>query len=168
MRMFDRAWTVNACVALALGSGALAAGTVEARADDPSGNWLVADRSAQMKVELCPDGYYASIEWERQPGIDSQNPDPAKRGRPLSGVSILMAMKSMNANEWDGQVYNPKDGRVYRARMRLSPPNALRIEGCVLGGLICDGETWSRVEPATTGANHARQASARPRTYCPQ
>jgi uncharacterized protein (DUF2147 family) len=168
MRMFDRAWTLNACVALALGSSALATGAVETRANDLSGNWLVADRSAQMRVELCPDGYYASIDWEKEPGTDSQNPDPSKRGRPLTGVSILVAMKLSNANEWNGQVYNPKDGRFYQAHMRLSAPNALRIEGCVLGGLICDGETWSRTEPATTGASQTRLKTARPRSYCPQ
>jgi uncharacterized protein (DUF2147 family) len=163
MRMFDRNWRLKASLALALGCGALAAGTGPSRAEDPSGTWLVADRSAQMKVELCRDGYYASIAWEKQPGVDSQNPDPAKRGRPLNGVSILMGMKESGTNEWDGQVYNPKDGRVYHARMILPRHDALRIEGCVLGGLICDGETWLRTEQGTTGANQGR-----PRSYCPQ
>lgn len=163
MRMLDRSRLLNACVALVMGSGALAAGVGPSRADDPSGNWLVADRTAQMKVELCPDGYYASIDWERKPGYDSNNPDPTKRGRPLTGVSVLMAMKASGTNEWDGQVYNPKDGRVYNAHMTLPRRDELKIEGCVLGGLICDGETWSRVEQSTTGASQGR-----PRSYCPQ
>ena len=156
-------WSIRTCAALALGFAAMAAMAAPARADDPSGNWLVADQTALMKIEPCADGYYASIDWERNPGIDRQNPDPAKRGRPLTGVSILMAMKPTGANEWDGQVYNPKDGRVYQAHMTLPRRDALRIEGCVLGGLICDGETWTRAEQATTGASPGRS-----RSYCPQ
>lgn len=162
MTIFESAWPRKACVVLAFGAAAVAASAAPSRADDPTGNWLVADRTAQMKVELCPDGYYASIDWEKRPGVDSENPDPAKRSRPLTGVPILMAMKPTGRNEWDGQVYNPKDGRVYQAHMTLPRPDALRIEGCVLGGLICDGETWTRVEPATTGANQ------RAKSYCPQ
>jgi uncharacterized protein (DUF2147 family) len=163
MTVLEAGWTTKACAALALGFATMGVVAAPARADDPSGNWLVADGTAQMKVEQCADGYYATIDWERKPGTDANNPDPAKRGRPLTGVPILRAMKPTGANEWDGQVYNPKDGGVYHAHMALPRRDALRIEGCVLGGLICDGETWSRVEQSTTGANQIR-----PRSYCPQ
>lgn len=159
----NRTITLGGAAAIAIAAGALSAGA--ARAADPTGQWLVADRSAQMKVEACADGYYATIDWERVPGIDKNNPDRAKRGRPLSGVSILMAMKPVGQAEWEGQVYNPKDGKVYRAEMTMPRPDALRIEGCVLGGLICDGETWTRVPAATTGAGAA--AASPSRSYCP-
>jgi uncharacterized protein (DUF2147 family) len=162
MTIFQSVSAWKACMVVALSTSALVASAAASRAEDPSGNWLVADRSAQMRVELCPDGYYASIDWEKRPGVDSENPDPAKRGRPLTGVSILMAMQPAGRNAWEGQVYNPKDGRTYQAHMSLPRPDALRIEGCVLGGLICDGETWTRVQPATTGA------SQRAASYCPQ
>jgi uncharacterized protein (DUF2147 family) len=143
------------CAALSVGA---------AHAFDPSGQWLVADRSAVMRIEACTDGYYASIDWERTPGVDAKNPDPGKRGRPLAGVSILMGMKQSGANEWEGRVYNPKDGGIYDAQMKQSQADAIRIEGCVLGGIICDGETWTRVQPATTGA---ATPVAKTKSYCP-
>jgi uncharacterized protein (DUF2147 family) len=146
-------------IAAVLATGAAAA----TAAADPSGQWLVADGSAVMKIEQCGDGYYASIDWEKMPGVDSHNRDPAKRGRPLTGVSILVGMQSAGPNEWEGRVYNPKDGGMYDAHMKQTRPDAIRIEGCVLGGLICDGETWTRVQSATTGA-----ASGRGRSYCPR
>ena len=130
---------------------------------DPGGRWMVADRSAVMKIEACAGGYYASIDWERVPGIDAKNPDRAKRGRPLAGISILMAMKPTGTNEWEGLVYNPKDGKTYTAQMSEPRPDQVRIEGCVLGGLICDGETWTRVPAATTGA-----APVDDKSYCPK
>jgi uncharacterized protein (DUF2147 family) len=147
-------------VALAATFLGLAGGTAIA---DPAGRWLVADRSAVMKIEACTDGYYASIDWERVPGVDAKNPDKTKRGRPLSGISILMGMKPTGTNEWEGRVYNPKDGNTYTAQMSEPRPDQVRIEGCVLGGLICDGETWTRVPAATTGA-----APVEDKSYCPK
>ncbi|MDQ2080705.1 DUF2147 domain-containing protein [Xanthobacteraceae bacterium Astr-EGSB] len=149
-----------ACAVLAAAFLGLAGGTAIA---DPSGRWLVADRSAVMKIEACTDGYYASIDWERVPGIDAKNPDKAKRGRPLSGISILLGMKPTGTNEWEGRVYNPKDGNTYPAQMSEPRPDQVRIEGCVLGGMICDGETWTRVPTATTGA-----APVDDKSYCPK
>jgi len=152
--------------ALAVVTALTIASSVEAAMADPAGEWLVADRSAMMKIEPCADGYYASIDWERVPGIDRRNPDPAKRGRPLAGVSILFGMKPSGTNEWEGSVYNPKDGKVYQAQMSQPQPDEVRIEGCVLGGMICDGETWTRVPVATTGAAPTPLPAAA-RSYCP-
>ncbi len=86
-----------AAIGVALGNSLAAA-----RAADPTGLWLTADQSAKIRVEHCPDGYWGSIDWERVPGTDSNNPDPSKRGRPLLGTPILVAMKPSAANKWDG------------------------------------------------------------------
>ena len=155
-------------LALATLAGGLAAALSvgAAQAFDPSGQWLVADRSAVMKIEACADGYYASIDWERVPGIDAKNPDRAKRGRPLAGVSILMGMKQTGKDEWEGRVYNPKDGRIYDANMSQPQADTIKLEGCVLGGIICDGETWTRVPPATVGAGPQTPPPAT-KSYCP-
>lgn len=153
-------------IATLVGGISTALSSAVAHAFDPTGQWLVADRSAVMKIEACTDGLYATIDWERVPGIDAKNPDRAKRGRPLVGVSILIGMKQSGANEWEGRVYNPKDGGTYDAYLKQPQADAVRLEGCVLGGIICDGETWTRVPPVTTGA-----APAKPpvpvKSYCP-
>src|SRR5258708_5458788 len=92
LRAFALCLTTS-CAALAISSGAVWAA-------DPSGVWLVADQTARIRIEPCPTGYWGSIEWERQPGIDAKNPDPAKRGQPLLGTPILIAMKQSQPNEW--------------------------------------------------------------------
>jgi uncharacterized protein (DUF2147 family) len=134
-------------------------GASNAFAVDPSGEWMVADHSARIHIESCADGYWGSIAWERQPGVDSKNPDPKKRGRPLLGAPILLSMKPADdSNKWEGKVYNPKDGGYYSASIQLAGPNSLRLEGCML--IFCSGETWTRApEPkATTGAAAAAKA----------
>ena len=146
---------------------ALGASIATARAADPTGVWLTADRSAKIRVEHCPDGYWGSIDWERVPGTDSKNPDPSKRGRPLLGTPILIAMKPSEPNKWDGKVYNPKEGSYYDVSIILDDPNKLRLQGCML--IFCGGETWTRVadQPrSTTGAAGATQTP--PHSVCPQ
>jgi uncharacterized protein (DUF2147 family) len=132
---------------------ALSAAAATAQAADPSGIWLTADQSARIRVEHCPDGYWGSIAWEREPGVDAKNPDPSRRGKPLLGTPILIGMKPSEANKWAGKVYNPKEGSYYNISIILESQNKLRLEGCML--IFCGGETWTRVPDqghATTGA----------------
>lgn len=148
---------------------ALAASAATAQAADPTGVWLTADESAKIRVEHCADGYWGSIAWERQPGTDTKNPDPSKRGRPLLGTPILIAMKPSEPNKWDGKVYNPKEGSYYNVSIILESQNRLKLQGCML--IFCGGETWTRVadqqqRTTTTGAAGATEASKH--SVCPQ
>jgi hypothetical protein len=49
-----------------------------------------------------------------------------------------------NRDRWEGQIYNPENGKLYTSNIRLSNPNTLRVEGCVLG-FLCGGQDWTRV-----------------------
>ena len=78
-------------------------------------------------------------------------------------------MKPAEPNEWQGKVYNPKDGSYYKASISLNGPDVLKLEGCMW--VFCGGESWSRVsEPAraTTGAGGQAGAQASARSICPQ
>jgi len=149
-------------------AAALGAAVATAQAADPTGLWLTADQSARIRVEKCPDGYWGSIDWEKVPGTDSKNPDPAKRGRPLLGTPILMSMKPSEPNKWDGKVYNPKEGSYYNVSIILEDQGHLKLQGCML--IFCGGETWTRVadqQRSTMGAAGATQAAAA-HSVCPQ
>jgi uncharacterized protein (DUF2147 family) len=146
---------------------ALGVSAVTALAAEPTGVWLTADQSAKIRVEHCADGYWGSIDWEKQPGIDMKNPDPSKRGRPLLGAPILISMKPSEPNKWDGKVYNPKEGSFYNVSIILEDPNRLKLQGCML--VFCGGETWTRVadqqQRSTTGAAGATETPKR--SVCP-
>jgi uncharacterized protein (DUF2147 family) len=166
MAIRNRGRLLNTVTALVMTCAGIATFGAVASAADPSGVWLVADQSARIRVEPCADGYWGVIDWERQPGTDAKNPDPAKRGQPMLGVPILIAMKPSQQNEWEGKVYNPKDGGFYRASISLTRPDVLKLEGCML--IFCSGENWTRVAnqaQATTGAMASSQPRAR--NVCP-
>ena len=61
------------------------------------------------------------------------------------GTQILLGMKPASGgggNRWDGQIYNPENGKTYSGHIILLSPDVLRIEGCLL--IFCGGENWTR------------------------
>jgi uncharacterized protein (DUF2147 family) len=53
--------------------------------------------------------------------------------------------KKTGANTWSGKLYNTQDGATYNGTVTVVNKNTLKLEGCVLGGLVCQGPTWTRV-----------------------
>jgi uncharacterized protein (DUF2147 family) len=141
-----------------------------ALAAEPTGEWVVRDGSARIRIEPCANALWGVIAWTRHPGgTDSNNPDPAKRSRSIIGVPILRKMKQVGPAKWEGEVYDARSGKIYSSNIALVNDNVLLVEGCVLGGIICDGEHWTRA-PQTDQTGSApkppeRQATtpARPR-----
>lgn len=122
-----------------------------ARAQNPTGTWLVADGTTHIRIVNCSDSLWGIVAWTRSPdGRDVNNPDPALRTRRTLGIPVLLDMRpAAKAGRWKGEVYNAKDGRTYDATITLRSADTLHIEGCVLG-ILCGGEDWQRVRPAKT------------------
>jgi len=178
---------------LALYTGIILAGgytcLTPAFAADPTGDWRVADGVANIRVAQCNGSMWGAVSWEKQPGgRDENNPDASKKTRPTLGMATLIDMKKKpGADQWEGQVYNAKDGQLYSATITPVGTDQLEIKGCVMG-FLCGGETWTRVSPpiplspanamakgapkptgaapkapATTGATAAQAAPAAPK-----
>jgi len=127
----------------------LVTGTLPAAADpQPTGEWRTADGRANIRIDNCAGVLWGVISWEKEPGIDTENPDPARRSRPTLGLPILRAMKPTRPGLWEGEVYNADNGKTYSSRISLTAPDVLKIEGCLLG-LLCGGENWTRVAAAS-------------------
>ena len=119
-----------------------------ALAADPTGDWRVADGVANIRVAQCNGSMWGAVSWEQTPGgRDENNPDASKKNRPTLGMAILIDMKKKaGADQWEGQVYNAKDGKLYSSTITPTGSDQLEIRGCVLG-FLCGGETWTRVGP---------------------
>ncbi len=133
-----------------------------ALAGDPQGEWLDEHGLARIKVADCNGHIWGAIAWEKEPGgVDDHNPDVAKRSRPTLGVPILLDMKPAQgtADKWEGNIYNPENGKTYSAHIQLTTPTKLEVKGCVLK-YLCGGETWTRyVEPAPAPGTMAPKAA---------
>ncbi len=140
----------------------LAAIMTPALAGDPTGDWRVEDGVAHIRVAACHGSMWGAVAWEKIPGgRDKNNPDATKKSRPTLGMPILLDMKKKKdgTDQWEGQIYNAKDGKLYDSTMTLSNPNELEIEGCVLG-ILCGGQTWKRVSgPIPSSPTNSTAAS---------
>src|SRR6266480_1991282 len=144
-------------------------------AADPTGDWKVADGVANIRVAECNGSMWGAVSWEKTPGgRDKSNPDASKQNRPTLGMPILIDMKKKaGVDQWEGQVYNAKDGQFYSSTIRPIGSDQLEIQGCVLG-FLCGGEAWTRVagpipsSPANSMAKGApKPTGALPRNAAP-
>ncbi|GLR86776.1 DUF2147 domain-containing protein [Bradyrhizobium iriomotense] len=154
---------------LALYSGIILAGgytcLTPALAADPTGDWRVADGVANIRVAQCNGSMWGAVSWEKTPGgRDENNPDVSKKSRPTLGMAILIDMKKKaGADQWEGQVYNAKDGQLYASTITPTGADELEIKGCVLG-FLCGGETWTRVGPPIPSSPANSMAKGAPKT----
>jgi len=126
--------------------------------DGPTGTWRVEDGKALIRIVDCGGQYWGVVAWEKAPGVDRKNPNPALRSRPTLGIPVLLALKPAQQGEWRGHIYNAEDGQTYESHIKLSG-DTLRVEGCVLG-FMCGGETWRRAAPAVAENTHRGPAHA--------
>jgi uncharacterized protein (DUF2147 family) len=124
--------------------GALAlAGPALAQSGDPSGVWLSQSGETRVKIARCGSVYCGTIVASKQEK-DTNNPDPAKRHQSLVGVRMITDI-APSGGGFSGQLYNFQDGKTYTGKLKLVGPKALELSGCVLGGLFCRSQPWSRV-----------------------
>ncbi|MDO9338157.1 MAG: DUF2147 domain-containing protein [Caulobacteraceae bacterium] len=75
--------------------------------------------------------------------VDALNAKPALRGRKIKGLRTLQVSPT-GPGEWNkGWVYNPEDGKTYKAEVKLLGGGKLKMTGCVAKPL-CQSQIWTR------------------------
>jgi uncharacterized protein (DUF2147 family) len=142
----SRTFTIAASAILGL------AAVTPASAGDPRGSWMTENGRAKVAIVNCGGALCGNIVALKEPNdpatgkpkTDSNNPDAARRTRPLIGVQIVIDMTPDTADKWKGQVYNADDGKTYSGSITLVNATTLALQGCALAGLICKSQTWTR------------------------
>ena len=112
--------------------------------NSPIGEWITKGGEGRVQIRPCGQALCGYASGANPKDTDRNNPDTSKRNRPLNGMPVLIDMKPAKNGHWEGQAYNPTDGRTYSSNISLKSADVLRIEGCVFGGLFCGGEDWTR------------------------
>jgi uncharacterized protein (DUF2147 family) len=121
-------------ITAAVAATALALGATAAQAADPYGTWVRPSTGATVSFYDCGGKLCAKIVGQK---------DPAKKD--TVGKVIMSGADKTGANTWKGNLLNTDNGQTYSGVVTLESAKALKLEGCVLGGVICTGETWTKV-----------------------
>lgn len=118
------------------------------------GVWLNPKATTRVRISPCGAALCGNIVWLKDPNnpqtgeplTDRNNPDPANRNRPILGMQVVTDLKpGRAAGEWTGKVYSPNEGKTNEVSFLIDGPNGLKIEACMLAGLLCSTQTWTRV-----------------------
>jgi uncharacterized protein (DUF2147 family) len=116
------------------------------KAEDAFGVWKHPDNGSHIRISKCGGGLCAKIIKVKDPSRkDEKNPNLVKRKRPIVGITIMKGAKKTGDATWSGKLYNTLDGQTYDGTITVMSKDKLKLEGCVLGGLVCQGPIWSRV-----------------------
>jgi uncharacterized protein (DUF2147 family) len=139
-------------VAALVGAAVVAASPATPATAIPDGVWLM-DKKVALQVFDCAGLMCGRIVWlvksknaAGAPDQDKNNPDPALRGRPLCGLTMLWNLHADGLNHWrDGRLYNPYDGRSYRVTAQLKSDDVIVARIYVTAPLLGKTKTLARV-----------------------
>ncbi len=107
----------------------LASATAPALAASPNGTWVCPSTGTKVASYDC-----AGKLCDKIVGVK----DPAKKG--TIGKVIMAGANKVGLNTWQDGLLNTDNGNTYAGYVTLSG-GGLKLEGCALGGLVCQGET---------------------------
>jgi uncharacterized protein (DUF2147 family) len=116
------------------------------QAADAVGIWLNPDNGSNVEFYSCGGGLCAKIvKVTDAQGTDTNNPDPAKRDRPIVGLVIMDGAKQSAENAWSGTLYNRENGKSYAGTVTVKAKDTLSLSGCVMA-VLCKTQTWTRLK----------------------
>ena len=118
---------------IVIGALTLVGAASAAFAGEATGTWVRPSTGTIIKTYTCGDKLCAKIT-----GVK----DKAKQG--TVGTVIVSGAIKTGTDSWKGDLLNTEDGQTYNGVITLVG-GGLTLKGCVLGGIICKGETWARV-----------------------
>ena len=133
-------------------------------ADAIAGIWEVDNKKDIVRIEIGRTGetYGGSIVWIQEkffpqddprgmggePKTDRNNPDPALRTRPITGLAVVGGLRYAGKRQWQGGwLYAPDRGRKARCKAKLTARGTLRVRGFVGHPIFGSSMEWRRVEP---------------------
>lgn len=106
------------------------------------GQWRNPKGSVTVRVAPCGDAFCGTV-------VDASGKAKAsarKGGTPhLIGTRILTGVRAAADGEYKGRAFDPKRNIHAPATIRLLGPGTIVIRGCLMRGILCKEQRWTRV-----------------------
>ena len=130
-----------AAAAAALFAAATFAGTAEAQTQ-PTGVWRNPGNSVHVRIQPCGREMCGIVVWA---SARAQQKARAAGTANLIGAQLFRQFRQQGGNSWGGRVFVPDRARTVAGTLRVAGPNQVVASGCLLGGLVCRSQTWTRI-----------------------
>ena len=122
-------------------------------ADITQGTWFNEEKDGKIQFYKQGDKIFGKIAWlknaekDGKPRLDDKNTVEKLRLQPILGLVFLKNFTFNGKNIWeDGQVYDPKNGKTYSAKMTLISPKQLDVRGFIGFSLLGRTTHFTKVE----------------------
>jgi uncharacterized protein (DUF2147 family) len=119
--------------------------TAPAFADEPAPlatEWRNPSNSVHVRIDKCDGKLCGTVTW----ASEKAQADARKGGTPnLVGTRLFRDLEPAGAGKWRGKVFVPDIRKTFSGTISFADPNTMVGKGCVLFGVICKSQTWSRV-----------------------
>ena len=119
---------------LLAGAGAPLSTPIEGLWKNPSGTAIIA-------VAPCANSLCGKVVWASERGRRE-----AVKGAPQVVGSDVLTGVSRAGDHWTGSLFIPDDDIHVSAKLQLVDARQLKISGCVLAGLFCRSQVWTRFD----------------------
>lgn len=113
--------------------------------DITKGLWFNEEKEAKIQFFEKEGKLFGKITWLKEPKdngkdkTDKNNPNPDLRSKPIVGLVILKNFDKDGKNWKNGEIYDPKSGKMYSSTIKWSGENQLNIRGFI--GVALVGKT---------------------------
>jgi uncharacterized protein (DUF2147 family) len=105
------------------------------------GYWKNPIGSAIISVGPCGDALCGKVAWASARG----QREVAKTTSHVVGTTVLTGLRP-KGKRWTGSLYIPDDNIRVSAHLQLINSRQLKLTGCVVAGLFCRTQIWTRFE----------------------
>ena len=129
--------------ALALSSTLVAPVAAGSPSDAPiASEWRNPGNSVHVRIDECGGALCGTITWASEGAIAD-----ARRGgtEQLVGTRLFRDLKPAGPGKWSGKVFVPDIRQTFSGTIQFQDGDKMVGKGCVLFGVVCKAQTWSRV-----------------------
>lgn len=108
----------------------------------PAGLWMSPHKSVVVETGACGDKLCGRIVWANG---EAQGDARDAGVEHLVGTVLLQDYRPTGDGRWKGTVFVPDMAHSFASEIDTVSPEVLRVKGCILGGLLCKSQLWTRI-----------------------